>query len=965
MQRKLLSAIVLVMACAPAAPEPVAPIATTTPPPPPVVKAEAPHATWLFTHAVGRPLSELDLGDKGVLQVGAGGRRWIIAKDATVEPSSVLLAQDLIDVRRDGTKYVFLGIDGTTYVADEPLAAPKTTRSGPNDKARYAIGKSTILGLDRSGTLFRSTDFGTTWSKNKSPGEKHDTVAGLVANARGEVLMLLHPQRAFLSIDDGASWAPIATPGIGARSLSRDANGNLWLDGSFNEQVAKLAGSPLRLEVATGFADLHNAKTAAAPAKKSKTDPRKLLVGTRIVELNEEIDPASKRKKIEVTVAPVGGQATLPFVLAPSASPFTRIRTAGYENNVVVGVYDPEVEPRAVKLFRTADDGKSWDTAGAVEGTEGPAFRLLAGPGWIAVGEMCGLAPPCTPARMKVGTKDWQPIGLPTTARLLRVEYDAPRDRLFILANDGGVAGIYAGKKEGPFTKVTLPSSGMPSTMAVDSSGTLRLLYGERLTKIDAAGKATYVWLPFHAQGVELTGDRGYAWTHDRAWETADGGENWTKVASGASGLATCSSAGCMQGGAVRIGWELPDPQKVLLPSTSQPMNNAPPSSPSAPTAPLEIACKTMGPWKPFKGSAAAFGHSLGGDVRFAAPIGDAGGYYAITVARGTAAPQTINLLLPAPKGKKDSDVRSWSTNGTAGVTVSRYTFSTNVKVDDEGTKKYNPVDVEIGWYVAATGKNYKAVIPKVKPFRIGRTNPSAMTSIVEGGLLFLPRSGEAPLYFVGEDGKTTTLPRPVGPDDYGFTDAVKKGSTLVLSQARGSDVGIVASIDGGKTWSTKVWTLGDSSTLNLHDGKPTFFMNPGGDDHEWGGAISFENLTADPPPVLRPSRRPTLVDATGVHACTSGTGLRFSSYVEDGRAAHIKVAGDGVTVDLSTSAGALRLNSDGSICSDLLSASGSLDDNEQHVVIPAGDPTHGWLLQTKGYSPAFDARPIACTIPQ
>jgi hypothetical protein len=961
----LLSAIVLLVACAPAAPEPVTVAAKPMPPAPPAPKPETPHATWLFANAVGEPLAELDLGDKGVLQVGPRGRRWRINKDGTTESSSVLLAQDLIDVRRDAGKFIFLGADGTTHISEDPLGAPKVTHAGPPEKARYAMGKSALLGVDDDGNILRSTDQGATWKKSASPASKLDTVVGLVANARGEALLLVHPQRAFLSIDDGATWSPIATPGIGSMHLRRDANGDLWLEGSYYvEKLAKLSGSPLRLEVATSFADLHKVDVKT-DAKKPKTAPRKWLVGSRLVELSDEVDPTTKRKKISVGVATLNGQMGTPFVLAPSASPFTRVHTAGYENNVVVGVYDPELEPRGVKLYRTTDDGKTWDNVGLVEGTEGTAFKILAGPGWIGVGEMCGATPPCTPPQMKVGTKDWQPLGLPQGTRPTRVDYDSARDRLYIVASESGTPSIYAGKKEGPFKKLDVPyAKSAPTSASIDTNGNLRLVYRDpwRIVKSDASGKSATMYLPFSPDGVDLTGDRGYAWTHDQAWETADGGDHWTKVAAGSSGPVMCSAVGCTQGAAVRVGWDLPDPQKPLLPSTDQPAG-ATVKAPTAPPAPVEITCKTTGPSKSYKGVINMDSRSaLGGDVRWIAPFGGAENFNALTVARGTAAPQLVNLL-PTNKPKPNSDQRYWSTNTSTGYVAVRYTFSTKTSVDEEGVKKYNPVDVDLGWYVAATGKSFKKALPGVKPFRVGRSGPSALTEIVEGGLFFLPNRGDAPLYFLKEDGKIETIPRPTGGDEFGFTDAVKKGSTIILAQSRGPDIGLVASNDNGKTWTSTVWTLGEAAPLHMLDGKPSLLLSPNEYEKTSGGMITFASLTPDPPPPIRPKVKPAAVTDKGIPACSSTPGLRFGANYEASREAHFTIAADKETIEITTGTGWVRMMPDGSSCTEIVSGFQGNDEKENFIVFSAADPAHGWLLQTKGWAPKFEARPISCTL--
>lgn len=966
MRRALLSSlVVLITACAPAAPEPVVPVAKPEPPKPPPPKAEAPHATWLFADTLSPAVAQLDLGDT-TLQVGGRGRRWKLGKDA-IESSPVLFAQTLIDVRREGKQFLFLGIDGTTYLTDDPLGPSKVIHRTPTEKAIYAMGKSAIFGVGDDGTLYRSTNAGESFQKSKSPMAPGDVVAGLVANARGEALLLVHPQRVFLSIDDGASFTPLATPGIGAAGLARDADNDLYLTGTLTEKRAKLTGSPARLEITTDFAELKKLE-AKAPPKKSKSAPRRSLAGDRVVTINEEIDPASKRKKIEVSVGPIGGELGQPYVLVPSASPFIKVRVEGYANNVVVSYDDPQLEPRAVHFVRTTDDGKTWDQLGALEGADGIGFGLLVGPGWLAVPELCGPTPPCAPARLKVGLKDWQALGVAQGARPLSAHFDLKNDRAFIVTSDLTGIGVYAGKKDGPFKPlaVSVPLGKTPPVAStVDKDGVLRLVFSHQydIVKVAADGKGKSSYLPFRPDGISLAGDRAYAWKHDQAWESADAGDTWAKVAAGSTGYAECGPTGCLQGSSVRVGWELPDPQKPLIASTAQPADSNDPAPSKTKPAPLPIACKTTGPAQSFEGSFDTNHSAIDGDVRFVAWQADSTPGSYISVARGAAAPKKIPLLGKPPTGK-DLSVRTWSSSNALGHVGVRYSFSTVVKTDADGAKKYNPVDVELGWYNAVTGKSHKASIPKVKPFRVGSSGPSALTSVVEGGLLFLTGRGEAPLYFVREDGKVEALTRPTGVDDFGFTEGYKRGNQILLTQQRVEEVAMIGSTDGGKTWTSAVWSLGSPSTLDVFDGKPSLILGVGLFGGEMAGAIPLDSVTNDPPAALRWLKTPAPVTDKGLNACAKQTGVRFHLEGDMPREAKFTVSGDEAGLEIDSVAATMRLQTDGSTCVDSIYGRTYDDaaDRERYVVFTPRDPTHGWLVTRKGWGGKLEARPIACT---
>jgi hypothetical protein len=190
-----------------------------------------------------------------------------------------------------------------------------------------------------------------------------------------------------------------------------------------------------------------------------------------------------------------------------------------------------------------------------VEGGEDVGFRIGVAPGVLAIGGVCGVAPPCLPARIKLGTKDWQPLGIPAGARFSSLELDAAHDRLFVLTVEDNGTGVYAGKQGEPLKKLDVAfEKGTPRASTIDATGTLRLVFDHpwRIEKVSAELKPLpRAFLPFDPRSLDLAGNRGYAWSDYSAFETADGGDHWASVPAGATGSLACGTSGCLQNGAV------------------------------------------------------------------------------------------------------------------------------------------------------------------------------------------------------------------------------------------------------------------------------------------------------------------------------------------------------------------------------------------------------------------------------
>lgn len=958
----------LVVGCSPAAP----PVETPKPPPP-VASAkpvEAPHATWTFASSMGTVLAQIQLGER-TLQIGERGRRWLFGK-GEVEPKEAptLASEDLVDGRAEGAGVLLVGEHGSVFVAKDPLGPIDVTRPGPKGHKAFAFraGKQAVLGASKTGVLHRSADGGATWTEGKLPMRPGDTVVDVAANARGEVMVLLHPQRVLLSTDDGATFNPLATPGIGARGLRRDGKDDLILEGV--SKTARLAAG--KLEVGPAAPWIERKSTA------DKRPPRHALAGNRVVTLLETHEPKpSKKMKLEASVSAFGKPAGTPAVVEASVSRYARVSVAGYENTVVLGVYDESAE--STKLVRTNDDGKTWEPVGTLEGRQGYGFRMWAGPGQIIASETCD-DDACKPAQIKIGKAAWKELALPTKATVDAVELDPSRDRMWILATTGDGPILYAGKlSDGSVTAtgVEMPKS-TPTSATVDGKGWLRVAYDwpARIVRVAPDfGVHPTLYPPFDgpSASIGLVGDRGFGYDGDAAWETADGGEKWTRTAMGATGGIRCNEGGCLQGNAMRVGWDLPDPKKELVAATTTAPKKKddtpePSAKPSALPETVKLTCTAGGAWKTWETNPYQLKSGLDGDVRFASAVPAEDGSSSILVARGAAAPTKVQLLGPSPKKKKDDATREreWSQRTNEGWVAVRYSFAPGT-----GDSKYAPVDVELGWYSTATGKTTKTKLPKVSPFRVGRAGPSALHAVVEGGLLFLPNSGDAPMSFIREGGKVETMPRPPQPDEGAWSDALKHGNDILLIHQRMGDVTFALTKDAGKTWSTTTWSLGAPATVGMLDGKLALTMR----SSMWGSGtpaslLTFEALTNDPPDALRldPAK---LSLGTKLEACTPKT--RLGLYTDVPRTSHKNGVGltvapdkkdkDGKPLSLVLARVVDRVDAAGNVCNDALELEQPMGGNHAAIVSPH-DLTHGWLLRAnKDQWSKLEMRPLSCKV--
>ncbi|MGZ3476288.1 MAG: WD40/YVTN/BNR-like repeat-containing protein, partial [Polyangiales bacterium] len=223
------------------APKPQQPVAAK-----PAAPKPASPSRWAL-----RPVGTLSLDakleiDGGSLYVGRGGARWLEKKGQQPIAADMLLPDSLKGVTRDESgKFLFVGASGSVFVTADPLGPIVATRPANMPMRAVSVGKRAIVGISES-SIVRSADGGASWSKVALPAGTNGFPAQLAMLPSGEGLLLLAPQRVLVTTDDGASFQPLPSPGVGARRVVADVNGELVLEGTTSS--ARLARNPLRLE---------------------------------------------------------------------------------------------------------------------------------------------------------------------------------------------------------------------------------------------------------------------------------------------------------------------------------------------------------------------------------------------------------------------------------------------------------------------------------------------------------------------------------------------------------------------------------------------------------------------------------------------------------------------------------------------------------------------------------------------
>ncbi len=1034
-----------VCGCAPAA---TAPRATPTPsgaPTPALPAAESPARWELHATRASNLRGKLDLGNDGVLYVGEGGERWLDRRDsAGVQAASAIVPEALVAViRGPGDKgIVLVGASGALFASETPLGPVAAPRRPPVHLRSVVAGKSAVLGISDAGVLMRTTDGGMHWTKVELPPIT-GTLMQLALSDSGLGLALFAPQHLLVTTDDGATFTPLASPGIGARRIVVDVNGDVMLEGL--EASAVLRAGPPRLERVNrpprsdGFELATTNEGAHLAYARAVAEGRGAFVGTHYLEAipdgsddvrwrlaygpygsRLEARPVNELKGCDEVR--VGGDARTLLLACDSREGRTMFSPMG---SAMKAMPRPPSSTPEMRLFRSDDGGKSWVEDGTV-GSEGAETGHL----WVMADRAIVVDGACK--RSKFGCAEGPPlIRIPGSKAFVKVQVPRGIVRFDFLASapNSGKVFAFARASSGPiqllvshnlarnFDRVQLPpppatdaaaptftlSRAEPGSLAIDPSGLVVAtahLGSEWLVYVSDDDGVSWKprTVPFKADALSLAGRHGLAYgRRGRAWETADAGATWIEVAApkladaspGDEELA-CGQYGCLLSDrATRIGWGAP-------PAPSDAHNEQ--ESDSRPSFGTPIECALEGGWTSLGNLVAtpsAYDTDLAPGVRW---LG----------LRHDRIKGNVAVLVPkvAPKGVEYSEVPLFgpATRDTAtaalpqveGAAALRFAFRREPAKKGTLVGAIAPnqkIDVELAWFMAATGKVHRGVIRGIGPLdprdvAAGlKDGPGqalvGLLSTAQGGIHVRPFANrpDAPLYFVHEGGKVDRMLWPETPTKdasgagIGFrVDAVRAGGRTVLLGVTGPGVQVYTAWanETATAWETRTWAIwpevrGMRSNVAWDF---TYVGERAAVVGHWGGgpglgptawAVTLKGPEVDPSEVLWAPTQGTLTDPPRLCDSAAQATPRVVAPRPTSGQHPVMVDIDGKSTTLTTGAAVLRGSANAG-CVRAYDAHASSGGGGNHsAIISTDDMAHAWLFREAAGSSDVSVRPMAC----
>lgn len=947
------------------------PVAKVMPPP----KLTSPARWHLVAHqgveVRAAPLSLSGPGGRR-LYVTMGGERWMSAAEGLLG-APTLAPGPLVGAMQDGSGFTFLTHRGRTLHASTPfgdLTPIGALGVAPEARVSAAAGKATLLAV-AGGVLHRSTDRGATWSKAALPAGPY-LATYVAADAHGDGLLLGHPQRLFLTHDDGATWTPVASPGIGAEEVLTDARGKVFLRG--HSGVAELDKGAL-----------HTAGSIESTLPGAQSLPS-LSWGAQWAIEDEVVALLSRASKgFELRLGPMG---SLGPPVPAELGDCQQAHLALGAGRVVVACEAGSTTLGTTRILVSDDRGKTFHEEASLPGGHVDSNRLavFAGPrGFVFVDRRCTWdqkgGRTCVPARVRVaGSEQFVPLthagvplggsaqkgGFSLDTNIEKLVVDKAKGRYFVVLSSYEATTIYSAGLEESDLVLRASLEGQAhgnggTAFGIDDAGRLvvarRRGYDGWLVRRmrDDGSEATTHWIPLPFEHLELSGARGIGVTADgRAFETVDGGLHFREVSAPTkvehNSPFGCSAFGCVIGPRIREGWDepaAPPGNLVTALPASEVAEPPPPYSSRRPPGAKSVygtpfQCRLEGPKIPIGRVPVGYVSNVrwtsfvtDGKDAYAFPVvRDDGSVVARVLGKGKKELVARDVTLLGPEPTEDTRTVVTRTEVQQGGVVAMR-FSTT-KASGSG-KTVDPVDVELAFWTSADDKVRKAKVEGHPPFRLPtRWQNDSTVWLDKDGLWFRGgHDGTAPLLFLrGGTAKAEEIPWPKtsdwAPNGYGVVRT--KDRLLLFSRTEQNPDGARIWLREGDQWTRRTWSVGlvlpyDGSARWMPNRQPTLQAFPFG-----GGAAYLSTFwdsaalhafvapigpTADPGPGVLAV--PPLATLTDLAACDEGTrgaprvGLPWAPGAR--RAVMVQGALDSGEFAASSNETLLRLPTQGSPC--------------------------------------------------
>jgi hypothetical protein len=1006
-----LSALAALAACSPATPQPVAgptlPVAPDAGPPAP---SFASPSQWTLARAPGWRENARLATEQGALLVGPGGERWLEKPDGTQEAAPTLAPTALVGASKIDGGYRFVDALGGVWESASPLGSLARTGEAPPKSEHFALGKVALLAIDGAGELARSTDGGRSWSKVAVGPREGVLVAIAMHGSTG--LALAAPQRIFATKDDGQTWRPVASPGVGARDVLFD-DGELRLSGT---------DTVLRFDPQTEtFAPLPSKGTRSGyPGKPNRTTWERHIEGRRVVVVESNLDTVEHKvaifelgspaqaKKVDALDGCHSVHAALRGTTVWLACDAPGTVESGIDRSAAPpGRYfapkpfgGPKAPPggdagRATgfvtKIVRSEDGGKTWADDATVEGAipQASDAAFAVGPdGWMFLGSRCtpGYPRTCVPARVRTSTTarfvdvDGADDGDAEDAvHYLRLASHPSQAVVFAIGVTQNRLALYQWTAGAPAPQLVAqlgPRAPQAPSLSVDDDGTARgIVPGEKPTSFELVqGKVTTSPIAMALRSASMAGRFGLgAATDGRAVETTDGGKSWVAVAAPTgSSVLQCSTEGCVTTRGVRAGWDgkaLPGP--------------AGDTTPPKPMHARGLKCTAKDAWVPLGGGQLpGADHVDQAQHRWVLPTRDAPGAVTLqTVKWGDAPLKTsrVSLTGPAPQPPKFGAGTTMHVQ-PQGVVVLRYSYLRERK----GPGRYNPVDMQAAWYRYATGKVSRASLSQIPPFRVNRdpqegatsTPPYAeapeILSLGPKGLYFrspsFPDDEQWTLHHFRDDGKVERTKSEQGSGN--VLRAVDLGGSVVLAGLEGAELNVIAPAEH-KNLSYSVLPGSDDGVDFLDVGGKTYLaatLRSRATPRAWAVPIGTSPELGTGLPLPTQAMLGDVPKACPA-APASPSEARIVAPWNLGSRRPVLVDTDGTHLVMATGRAVLRAPSLGAtdacgVAFEAAPAEVGDGDEQYSALVFLDDPTSSVLFRTKGdtWPTPVHARPMTCT---